>query len=82
MGALRDIEYYLMNNNPNVYAYEWAWSSALNNDGNPIPNWNRKYKHILIEKLIFYPFQKESKKVRPIVCFHKSFHTKISNPSL
>uniref|UniRef100_A0A914DYB4 Uncharacterized protein n=1 Tax=Acrobeloides nanus TaxID=290746 RepID=A0A914DYB4_9BILA len=42
-GSLKDVQYYLLNGNPNVFTYEFAWSSFLNDDDNPIPNWKRKY---------------------------------------
>ena len=42
-GSLRDVEYYLLNKNPNVYTYQFAWSSSVNNDGNPLPDWHRKF---------------------------------------
>jgi carboxylesterase type B len=35
-----------LNKNPNVYTYEWIWSSILNDRGNPLPNWHRKFRPV------------------------------------
>uniref|UniRef100_A0A914CKM3 C-type lectin domain-containing protein n=1 Tax=Acrobeloides nanus TaxID=290746 RepID=A0A914CKM3_9BILA len=38
-GAVQEIQYFLANNNPSVYTYEFDWADNINDSPNPLASW-------------------------------------------